>query len=88
MFKLIGVAVVVFIVFISWDTLSGLWKGDLSGEEAASAIRKDVSNAIAEPHKESNSSKSASNNSAAENNEQKPVARSVEQMADDLLKKK
>lgn len=91
MFKLIGVAVVAFVVFISWDTLTGLWKGDLSGKEAASAIRKDVGKAISEPrnNEATPQDKGAASAGSRQGAEEKPSGpRSVEQLADDLLRKK
>jgi hypothetical protein len=91
MFRLIGLAVVVFVIFISWDSLTGLWKGDLSGEEAASAIRKDVGKAISEPrnNEATPKDKGAASAGPRQDAEEKPSGpRSVEQLADDLLRKK
>lgn len=91
MFKLIGMAVVAFVIYVSWDTLTGVWKGDLSGQEAATVIRKDVGNAVSE---QSRGGESASKNQGASTTQNRtsgdtPSApRSAEQLADELLKKR
>lgn len=91
MFKLIGVAVVIFVIYVSWDTLSGVWKGDLSGEEAATLIRKDVGRAVIE---QPSAGESAPRNQGASTTQNQtsgdsPSApRSAEQLADELLKKR
>ena len=91
MFKLIGFAVVAFVVYISWDTLNGLWKGDLSGEEAATAIRQDVGKAISEQPRggeDTSRNQGASTTQNRTSGDTPSAPRSAEQLADELLKKR
>jgi len=91
MFKLIGVAVVAFVIYVSWETLAGVWKGDLSGEEAAKLIRKDVGNAVVEQPSGGESASRDQGSSTTQNRtsgDAPSSPRSAEQLADDLLKKR
>jgi hypothetical protein len=90
MFKLIGIAVVAFVIYVSWDTLSGLWRGDLSGKEAATVIRQDVGKVISEPLSGDSSSRNTDPSTPQKQSPAitPPGPRSAEQLADDLLKRK
>jgi hypothetical protein len=46
MFRLIGLAVVIFFAFIGWNQIQSVYEGDISGKEAITEIRNKSADAI------------------------------------------
>jgi hypothetical protein len=87
MFKLIGIVAVLFAVYIGWDSLDSLYKGEISADEAAQTIRSNVGGAISgAPNKERNDSfESSKNPRASTPSDNKP--KSAEQLMDQMMQR-
>jgi hypothetical protein len=87
MFRLIGIVAVLFVVYIGWDSLDSLYKGEISADEATQTIRSNVGGAISgAPNREGNdSSESSKNPSASSPSDNKP--KRAEQLIDQMMRR-
>lgn len=85
MFKIIGIIAVLFVIYIGWDSLDSLYKGEISADEATQTIRSNVGGAISgAPIKERAESADSSNNPTASTPpDNKP--KSAEQLIDQMM---
>jgi hypothetical protein len=87
MFKMIGIVVVAFVAYVGWGAISDFWKGDMSAEEAATVIRKDVGSAISNSNPRKADDQSAASAGDDKNKAQTIEPKNAEQILDQMMKR-